>query len=83
MQSDRPLSQRIFAYAILEGVLLQGPFLCLNHFRHRGMLNGVVYGNDKIMSDENLHKKHLVYLLKTIFKITQHEAYEVTFISST
>ena len=64
MSKDKPLEERLLAFCILEGVMLQGPFTCINYFRLKGTMNGLTYLNEKISKDEYLHKLHLVILMK-------------------
>lgn len=55
---DTPLSQRIFAFAIVEGVFFSGAFCSIYWLKDRGVMPGLSLSNDFISRDEGLHMLH-------------------------
>lgn len=59
------LAQRIFAFAIVEGVFFSGAFCSIYWLKDRGVMPGLSLSNDFISRDEGLHMMHacMQYLL--------------------
>lgn len=52
---DAPFSQRLIAFAIVEGVFFSASFCAIFWLRERGLLPGLSFANQLISRDENLH----------------------------
>lgn len=48
-------SERLIAFACVEGILFSGPFCSIFWFKKRGLLPGLTFSNELISRDENLH----------------------------
>lgn len=68
MDNKKPLEYRIFSFAILEGVMLQGTFACINWFKPRNILSGLCFANKKIATDENIHKNEYMVLITSFVR---------------
>ena len=56
MHSDRPFSERLIAFAIVEGVFFSGAFCAIFWMKKRGVpLSGLTFSNELISRDEGLH----------------------------
>jgi ribonucleotide reductase beta subunit family protein with ferritin-like domain len=55
MDSDAPFAQRIFAFAIVEGVFFSSSFCAIFWLKQRGLMPGLCFTNELISRDENLH----------------------------
>jgi ribonucleotide reductase beta subunit family protein with ferritin-like domain len=54
---DRPLAERLIAYAFVEGVLFSSSFACIYSLKKRGLFPGLTHSNDFIARDEGLHAR--------------------------
>lgn len=73
INSDKPYSQRLIAFACVEGILFSGPFCSIYWLKKRGLLPGLSLSNELISRDEGLHTKTacLIYQL-----LNKKESYE-------
>jgi ribonucleotide reductase beta subunit family protein with ferritin-like domain len=55
MASDAPFAQRLFAFAVIEGLFFSGSFCAIYWLRSRGLMPGLAKSNDFISRDEGLH----------------------------
>ena len=56
LASDRPFSERLVAFAAIEGILFSASFCAIFYFRSRGVrLPGLYQSNEYISRDEALH----------------------------
>ena len=55
--TDRPLGERLVAYAFVEGVLFSSSFACIFNLKKRGLFPGLSLSNDFIARDEGLHAR--------------------------
>jgi ribonucleotide reductase beta subunit family protein with ferritin-like domain len=55
--TDRPLGERLVAYAFVEGVLFSSSFACIFNIKKRGLFPGLSLSNDFIARDEGLHAR--------------------------
>jgi len=53
--SDRPFSERLVAFAAVEGIFFSGSFAAIFWFKQRGILPGLTFSNELISRDEGLH----------------------------
>ncbi len=53
--SEAPFSQRLVAFAIVEGVFFSASFCAIFWMRERGLLPGLSFANQLISRDEGLH----------------------------
>ena len=54
---NRPLGERLIAYAFVEGVLFSSSFACIFNLKKRGLFPGLTHSNDFIARDEGLHAR--------------------------
>lgn len=66
MCSDRPLTERIIAFACIEGVLFSGAFCSIYWIKRLNLLEGVTKANEFIARDEAIHTEFAVRLYKCI-----------------
>ena len=55
MKSDRPFSERIVAFAAVEGIFFSGSFCAIFWLKKRGKMPGLTFSNELISRDEGLH----------------------------
>lgn len=55
MQEEFPFHKRIFAFAILEGIMFQTAFTCIFWFKKKNLMHGLTFSNELISRDEGLH----------------------------
>lgn len=56
--------ERLFAFACVEGVFFSGSFAAIYWLKSRGLMKGLAWANDKIMSDEGLHTEFACKILR-------------------
>lgn len=66
MESDAPFAQRLFAFAIIEGVFFSGSFCAIYWLKSRGLLPGLSKANDYISRDEGEHWRFAAELFRTM-----------------
>jgi|TARA_B110000967_G_C18839551_1_gene538606 ribonucleotide reductase beta subunit family protein with ferritin-like domain len=71
MDARRPFWQRIWAFAIFEGVLFSASFASLYWLRTKDLCKGLTFSNELIQRDEGLHAKFAVEMLNMIPQIDQ------------
>lgn len=59
---DAPFSQRIVAFACVEGIFFSGAFCAIFWLKERGVLPGLCLSNEFISRDESLHTEFAVLL---------------------
>lgn len=57
-------AERLFAFAIVEGLLFSASFCSIFYFKKRGLLKGLCFANELIMRDEALHTRFACELYK-------------------
>ena len=55
MKSSRPFSERIVAFAAVEGIFFSGSFCAIFWLKKRGKMHGLTFSNELISRDEGLH----------------------------
>lgn len=63
MDTARPFWQRLWAFAIFEGVLFSASFASLYWLRTKDLCKGLTFSNELIQRDEGLHAKFAVEML--------------------
>lgn len=71
MQKSRPFWQRLWAFAIFEGVLFSASFASLYWLRTKDLCKGLTFSNELIQRDEGLHAKFAIEMLNMIDNIDQ------------
>ena len=64
MLPDMPMSQRLVAYAAVEGIFFCSSFATIYYFKKRGVLPGLTFSNELIARDESLHAQFSCMLYK-------------------
>lgn len=62
MKSSAPFSQRLVAFACMEGIFFSGSFCSIFWLKKRGLLPGLSFSNELISRDEGLHLEFAVAL---------------------
>jgi ribonucleotide reductase beta subunit family protein with ferritin-like domain len=60
---DRRFTERLFAFACVEGIFFSGSFCALFWLKNRGVMPGLCFSNELISRDEGLHQEFAVALL--------------------
>jgi len=68
MESDRPLRERIVAFACIEGVVFVAFFVAIWYVKRQNKLPGLCKANEFIARDEALHALFAVELYQTLRK---------------
>eukprot|EP00382_Lankesteria_abbotti_P002214 CAMPEP_0113848004 /NCGR_PEP_ID=MMETSP0372-20130328/2211_1 /TAXON_ID=340204 /ORGANISM="Lankesteria abbotti" /LENGTH=340 /DNA_ID=CAMNT_0000817389 /DNA_START=166 /DNA_END=1188 /DNA_ORIENTATION=+ /assembly_acc=CAM_ASM_000359 len=55
MNLERSFSERLVAYAAVEGILFSGSFCAIYWLKKRGLMPGLTFSNELISRDEGLH----------------------------
>ncbi len=66
MESDKPLYQRIVAFACIEGILFVALFVIIYHVKRQNKLTGLCKANEFIARDEALHALFAIELYKIL-----------------
>lgn len=76
--SDAPFSQRLVAFACVEGIFFSGAFCAIFWLKERGVLPGLCLSNEFISRDESLHTEFAVLLYSMLEnKLPQDIIYEI------
>lgn len=67
--ASRPFSERLLAFACVEGIFFSGSFCAIFWLKKRGLLPGLCFSNELISRDEGLHLEFAIEL----FKILNHK----------
>ena len=59
---SRPFTERLFAFACVEGIFFSGSFCAIYWLKKRGLLPGLCFSNELISRDEGLHQEFAVEL---------------------
>lgn len=63
---DSTFSQRLIAFAIVEGVFFSGAFCSIFWLKERGLMPGLAFSNELISRDEGMHVEFAVLLYSMI-----------------
>ena len=55
INSDKPFSVRLIAFAAVEGIFFSGSFCAIFWLKKRGLMPGLTFSNELISRDEGLH----------------------------
>ena len=59
---NAPFSQRLLAFALVEGVFFSGAFCSIFWLKERGLMQGLSFSNELISRDEGMHVEFAVLL---------------------
>lgn len=74
MSRDRPLVERIVAFACIEGIIFSSAFAGIYYIKQRNILHGLTKANEWIARDEALHTRFAVALYHHITEIWKKES---------
>jgi ribonucleotide reductase beta subunit family protein with ferritin-like domain len=78
INSDRPFSTRLVAFACVEGIFFSGSFCAIFWLKQRGIMPGLCESNEWISRDEGLHQDFAVLLYTYIVnKLPESEIHEI------
>lgn len=66
MDSSKPLTERVVAFACIEGILFNGAFVAIYWIKKKGVLPGLCTSNELIARDEALHTLFGEELFRTL-----------------
>ena len=75
MNSDKPFTQKMIAFACIEGILFSGPFCSIYWLKKRGLMPGLCYANELISRDEGLHCQFATHIYIDLIK--NKESYSI------
>jgi len=64
--NTRPFSERLLAFACVEGIFFSGSFCAIFWLKKRGLLPGLCFSNELISRDEGLHQQFAVELFNML-----------------
>lgn len=67
---DVSFSERIFAFACVEGVFFSGSFCAIYWLKKQGLMPGLCFANELISRDEGMHTDFAILVYKTFLKDT-------------
>jgi ribonucleotide reductase beta subunit family protein with ferritin-like domain len=77
MNSELPRPYRLLAFVCAEGLFFQSSFFYIFWFRSKGLLPNIVFSNEQISKDENLHCCFAIELYNRLPKLTDKEAHDI------
>jgi ribonucleoside-diphosphate reductase beta chain len=68
LASDRPLAERLVAFACVEGIFFSSSFCAIYWLKqaHHGLMPGLTFSNELISRDEGLHTDFATMLCRTL-----------------
>ena len=76
MDKESSFSQRLVAFAIVEGIFFSGSFCAIYWLKKRGLMSGLTSANEFIARDEGMHTETACIIYKLINKpISQAKMY--------
>jgi ribonucleoside-diphosphate reductase subunit M2 len=76
--NSRPFSERLLAFACVEGIFFSGSFCAIFWLKKRGLLPGLCFSNELISRDEGLHLEFAIELFKMLKnKPNQNIVYDI------
>ena len=73
-----PFSQRLLAFALVEGVFFSGAFCSIFWLKERGMMPGLSFSNELISRDEGMHVEFAVLLYsKIVDRLPQETVHQI------
>jgi len=75
---NAPFSERIIAFAAVEGIFFSGSFAAIFWLKKRGIMPGLTFSNELISRDEGLHRNFACLLFKHLKnKSSQERIYQI------
>jgi ribonucleoside-diphosphate reductase subunit M2 len=74
LNSEKSFSQKMIAFACIEGIMFSGPFCAIYWLKKRGLMPGLSFANELISRDEGLHCDFAVHVYNDLIK--HKESYE-------
>ena len=73
-----PFSQRLLAFALVEGVFFSGAFCSIFWLKERGLMPGLSFSNELISRDEGMHVEFAVLLYsKIVNRLSQDIVHQI------
>jgi ribonucleotide reductase beta subunit family protein with ferritin-like domain len=73
-----PFSQRLLAFALVEGVFFSGAFCSIFWLKERGLMPGLSFSNELISRDEGMHVEFAVLLYsKIVNRLSQEIVHQI------
>ena len=69
---DVTFSERLFAFACVEGIFFSGSFCAIYWLKKRGLMPGLCFANELISRDEGMHTDFAVLIYKEFLKNTYY-----------
>lgn len=73
---DVSYTERLIAFACVEGIFFSGSFCAIYYFKKRGLLPGLCFANELISRDEGLHTDFAILLYKEFLQGTKEDISE-------
>lgn len=77
LESDRPLSERIVAYACVEGIFFTSSFAAIFYLKKKGVMPGLTFSNEQISKDEAMHCDFACHLYRKRKDLSQERVEEI------
>ena len=75
---NSPFSQRLLAFALVEGVFFSGAFCSIFWLKERGLMQGLSFSNELISRDEGMHVEFAVLLYSKLEnKLSQETVHKI------
>jgi ribonucleoside-diphosphate reductase beta chain len=75
---NAPFSQRLLAFALVEGVFFSGAFCSIFWLKERGLMPGLSFSNELISRDEGMHVEFAVLLYsKIVNRLSQEIVHQI------
>ena len=75
---SRPFSERLLAFACVEGIFFSGSFCAIFWLKKRGLMPGLCFSNELISRDEGLHLEFALELFQMLKnKPNEHTIHEI------
>lgn len=71
--TESSFSDRLVAFAVVEGIFFSGAFASIFWLKKRGMMPGLTFSNELISRDEGLHCDFACHLFSLLQKKSSHE----------
>ena len=82
IESDAPFSQRLIAFAIMEGVFFSGSFCSIFWLKSKNLMPGLITSNELIARDEGMHTSFACMLYKHILNKLPEKTVHYMFIEA-
>ncbi|KAF4669915.1 Ribonucleoside-diphosphate reductase small chain B [Perkinsus olseni] len=79
INDDNCFSERLIAFACVEGILFSGSFCAIYWLKKRGLMPGLTFSNELISRDEGLHADFacLLYNMLTYTRLPDERVHEI------